>query len=210
MNIRWRIAQQFEKWWWQNYLKNKDVSSYLDWKKKYWLKFFKEIEIEIPAQEYCLDIGCGPAGIFTILENNEVVAVDPLLQYYESLPHFQPSHYPNVCFHENTLEDFQSERKFDTIFCINAINHVADIQNSILKLAHLLKPNGRLIISIDAHRYKLLQKVFHAIPGDILHPHQYTREEYHEMISQSGLTIESSFLIQSEMIFNYYCFVYKK
>ena len=218
MNLRWKIAQAAEIRWWQRYLKNKNTGDYAAWKKIYWIKLLEEIDLahllkpETPAQKI-LDAGCGPAGIFMVLTpQHKLTALDPLLDDYEKkLPHFKTAFYPKVEFISESLEKFNFlNRNFDCVFCLNAINHVSDLQLAIDVLINSTRSGGTLIVSIDAHRYKFLKNIFAALPGDILHPHQYTLEEYRQMFLSRGCIEISIFLKKEETIFNYYVLVLRK
>ncbi|MDF1868265.1 MAG: methyltransferase domain-containing protein [Saprospiraceae bacterium] len=211
MNLRWKIAQAIEFRWWQQYLKKKPVSDYLAWKKDYWKTFLEKIDIHPIKEDKILDVGCGPAGIFIVLPDVEVDAVDPLLdQYEENLPHFNKENYPNTIFLTTPFEDLNSAKKYDKIFCLNAINHVSDLKKCFQKLNELLGENGTLILSIDAHNYSLFKYIFRALPGDILHPHQYDLSEYKDMVSDLGMTIQKTVLYKQEFFFNYHIIIAKK
>lgn len=211
MNLRWKIAQAFEIRWWQNYLKHKPKAGYLDWKREYWLEFLERTGVQLKKGSRVLDIGCGPAGIFMVLNNQQVEALDPLLSSYDKkLPHFNISDYENVRFHATAFEDYQIERPFDTVFCLNAINHVADLDACMDKLVETTKPGGTIVLSIDAHNYELLKHLFRMLPGDVLHPHQYDLNEYSDMLTKRNCTIEKKVLYKREMIFNYYVLVARK
>lgn len=211
MNLRWHIAQFFEIRWWRRYLARRDKAAYLTWKRRYWEKFLQKSGLEIPAHAGVLDAGCGPAGIFSILENQTVDALDPLLHRYEKLlPHFRCSDYPSVRFINTPLEDFFPERTYGFVFCLNAINHVADIRRCFERLAALTRPGGTLAVSVDAHQYTWLKKLFRFLPADILHPHQYDLNEYGAMLTGQGFQITKTVLMKKGGIFNYYLFVTKK
>ncbi|MEM7102658.1 MAG: class I SAM-dependent methyltransferase [Bacteroidota bacterium] len=203
--LRWKVAQAVELKWWQRYLRYKPTDEYIQWKKDYWITFLEKIDVKVSPNEVVLDAGCGPAGLFSILNKNKVVALDPLLDAYESkLPHFSKSTYPWVTFYNKAIEDFESPFVFDTIFCLNAINHVADLGLCLENLSSLLVPGGRLIISVDAHNNEFLKRIFQLIPGDILHPHQYNLSEYCSMIERTGLKIQHKDLVKKELIFSYF------
>ncbi len=205
MSLRWKIAQNIELRWWKNYLKGKSPEEYLAWKKDYWQKTLAELAVDLNPGSKILDAGCGPAGIFTILDKHEVTAIDPLLDKYAiDLPHFNPADYPFCTFENQSLERFISKEPFDLIFCINAINHVDDINKAVANLSDCLKPNGKLIMTIDAHNYGLLKKIFQLIPGDILHPHQYDLADYQVMMTKAGFHLQSSIKLKSEFIFDYW------
>lgn len=205
MQLRWQIAQFFEMYWWRRYLSGKDKSAYLDWKKAYWQALLDRLDLRIPAGAAVLDAGCGPAGIFTVLSDNRVDALDPLLDRYEQqLPHFHRSDYPSVRFFCEPLEQFVPEKPYPFVFCLNAINHVADLPLCFDRLFACTQSGGTLLVSIDTHNHGWLKRIFRLIPGDILHPHQYDLEEYQDMLRSRGFWIEQTVLLKKEWIFSYY------
>lgn len=209
--LRWKIAQSAEIRWWQRYLKRKPITDYLQWKRAYWKTFLQQIGVNLRDDETVLDAGCGPAGIFTILKNQKVDAVDPLLdQYEEKLDHFKKENYPNVSFFAKPLESFQTEKKYDKVFCLNAINHVDDLQLCFEKLVQMTRNDGQLIISIDVHNFQLFKRIFRLLPGDILHPHQYDLKEYKKILIDRGVQISNVVLYKKEYLFNYYVLVCSK
>ncbi len=211
MSLRWKIAQAAEIRWWKSYLKNKPVSAYLSWKRTYWETLVAKSGIALQATDHILDAGCGPAGIFIALPDHKVDAVDPLLEAYEKdIDHFSEKKYPNTRFFPQSLESFESDKSYDKIFCLNVINHVADLDLCFDKLVRMTKKDGYLIVSIDAHNHSIFRKIFSWIPGDILHPHQYNLEEYQEMLTQRGCQLEQSLLYKEEFFFNYYILVARK
>lgn len=204
--MRWRVAQQLEVKWWQNYLRDKSPETYLPWKKAYWKKLLDELSpsLALEAGMRVMDAGCGPAGIFMALEAQEVKAIDPLLEAYRMLPHFKPEDYPHVQFKTLSIEAIEEESRYDVIFCLNAINHVADIHLAYDQLVKALKPSGLLVVSIDAHNHSLLKRIFRLLPGDALHPHQYDLEEYTAFLEDRGLVMKQTLLKTPGRIFNYY------
>ncbi len=205
------MAQQAEIRWWQGYLRERPVAEYLTWKRTYWKEFLQRCQLSLPAEARILDAGCGPAGIFIIFPQAEVEACDPLLdQYAAKLDHFDPANYPNVSFQQLALEDLLLTKPCDYVFCLNAINHVSNLEQSLDRLVATVKPGGKLIMSIDAHNFSVLKWLFRTIPGDILHPHQYDLAEYEQMLTQRGLRIERSLLYKKELIFNYHVLIASK
>ena len=207
---RWRVAQRAELQWWQSYLDGKQPELYLNWKRAYWEDFLAQSALQIDAGARILDAGCGPAGIFTILPDHAVTALDPLLdEYTNKLPHFRPGDYPSVTFISRALENFETEDRFDLIFCLNAINHVADMDAALDRLIAALAPGGTLALSIDAHNYSLLKYIFRALPGDVLHPQQHDLADYHGALTRRGLDVTRSVLLKEEAIFDYYLLIAK-
>jgi len=209
--LRWKIAQFFENFWWKNYLKGKSPEKYLIWKKNYWQNFFNEIEVDLDTLKgNSIDIGCGPAGVFTMLLSTKVCAVDPLLSEYEKLAIFKKEFYPSISFIESSFEDFSSTNKYANVFCLNAINHFIDIDLSFKKLYDLCEENGQLIVSIDAHNHPFFKKLFSLIPFDILHPHQYDLNEYQAFLNKNGFEITKRKLMKKEFFFSYWVLVASK
>lgn len=211
MKLRWKIAQAAEIRWWQNYLNKKNKSEYLAWKKDYWNSFLKDCNLKIPKKANCLDAGCGPAGIFTVLTQQTVDAVDPLLHSYQTkLDHFSTNDYPTVNFIATPLEHFTSKKPYDYVFCLNAINHVSDLDQCWDQLFAATQKGGTLIVSIDAHNHRFLKHLFRAIPGDILHPHQYDLKEYEAMLTTRGGKIVKTIHKDKAFFFDYYVLVVEK
>ena len=212
--LKWKVAQTIEIRWWQQYLSTKTKEDYLVWKKEYWKTFLAETEIQLQSDASILDLGCGPAGIFIIFdEQKKVTALDPLLGYYEEkLPHFKRKDYPNVHFLAKPLEDFSHEKegKADAVFCINAINHVKNLEHSFDILVGSVAPKGDLIVSIDVHNYSFFKYLFRYLGFDILHPHQYDLKEYETMLTSRNCTIVKQICYKKEFFFDYYVLILKK
>ena len=209
--LRWKIAQFFENFWWKNYLKGKTPQEYLTWKSNYWNHFLFDVgTTQSHLLHPIIDIGCGPAGIFTILNQKEVTALDPLLEEYEKLAIFNKSDYPTVDFVQSSFEDFKSPKKYQTIFCLNAINHFIDIGVSFKKLNEICENKGQLFLSIDAHNHSFFKKLFSLLPFDILHPHQYDLAEYQSFLNENGFEIGKTKLVKKEFFFSYYLLVANK
>lgn len=212
-SLRWQIAQWFERRWWRRYFSGKEKAAYYRWKKEYWLQLLQAIEEVLPWQEAetIADLGCGPAGIFIAFEGKQITAADPLLdRYEEELPFFKKSDFPNVVFVNQTLEAFKPDRKFDIVCCMNAINHVSDIELAYDRLVYAAKDRGYLVVSIDAHNFSFFKFLFRLIPGDILHPHQYDLNEYCQFMNLRQCTMLKKQLIKKEFFFSHYVVVARK
>ena len=225
--LKWRLAQWFELRWWKNYLRYKNKTEYLEWKKNYWKNVLEKIadEVKLDASKTICDLGCGPAGIFVALPENKITAVDPLIDEYEKhIPFFKRVDYPNVHFVESTMEDFnqnviarneervtkQSPTQFDFVFCMNAINHVHNIEKAFDKLKEVYGTGGTVVISIDAHNYLFFKYLFRLVPGDLLHPHQYDLNEYKSFLENRGMKILKTELLKKEFLFNHYLIVVRR
>lgn len=205
-NRRWKIAQAAEIRWWKHYLAKQPVSEYVGWKKGYWSSLLDTLGLSPKPNQRVLDAGCGPAGIFTALTHCQVEAVDPLLDQYETLDHFDRNNYPHVRWHAQPLESFKAVDVFDYVFCLNVINHVRDLELATEVLAKAAKSNGTIVISVDAHRHNWLKPIFKVIPGDILHPHQLDLADYEKLFTRHGLLVKDKVLYRKEFLFDYWVF----
>ncbi len=224
MQLRWKIAQWFELQWWKGYLRDKNKTDYVNWKRGYWNDILENVppKAGITTNKTIIDFGCGPAGIFIALPKNNIVAVDPLIDDYEKqTSFFNKSDYPKVTFIKSTIEEFDptvlrgagfpvsgvrgcGEQTFDYVFCMNVINHVQNIKKGFEKLKEVCADEATIIISIDAHNFSLFKYMFRLIPGDILHPHQYDLNEYKELLAADGWKITTTRLLKKELLFDHY------
>lgn len=209
---KWRLAQRLEIRWWRKYLLPKDKQTYLGWKKNYWQQFLQQLQpgLQLKTGQRVLDAGCGPAGIFTALENQSVTAVDPLLNEYIKLPHFHMDDYPHVQFIHSTIEDYKSVEAFHMVFCLNVINHVQHPLIAIRNFHQALIPSGHLVLSVDVHRHSLLKQLFRLIPADALHPHQHSLNDYRRLLLSEGFLIKQTIRLKREAVFDYYVLVAEK
>lgn len=203
--LRWRIAQVLELIWWKRYLWSKDRSEYYAWKKAYWNHFLDRYQIRIAAGARILDAGCGPAGIFIVLDPYEVHALDPLVERYErQLPHFQKKDWPHVNFLPIPLESLQTPPFYDLIFCLNAINHTDQIEKAVQNLSAAAAPGARMYLSVDAHRFSWIKAVLQLFPFDILHPHQRMVSDYIALLEKNGFLLLDQHTVRRGWIFHYY------
>jgi SAM-dependent methyltransferase len=178
-----------------------------------------------------------PEGGFNTNSHARATAVDPLLDVYEQkLPFFDKKDFPYTTFINQKLEDFSVStpkapeeglntiegwllksplgdlgvEKFDIVFCMNAINHVADIDRAYNRMIDAAKAGGYIVVSIDAHNHSFFKKLFRLIPGDILHPHQYDLDEYCDFMTKGGCTILKKLLVKKEFFFSHYVVVGKR
>jgi 2-polyprenyl-6-hydroxyphenyl methylase/3-demethylubiquinone-9 3-methyltransferase len=203
-SLRWRVAQWLERRWWRQYLGRRTPAEYLRNKRQYWLRVFGELDWQPQPGATVLDAGCGPAGVFIALAESRVLAVDPLLAAYErDLPHFDPGAYPWVHFRSGTIEAGFPEGPFAEIYCLNAINHVADWAAALDALTAASQPGTRLLLTSDVHRCGALQQLFRTLPGDALHPQQHQAADYRAALAQRGWRVERERVLKTGKIFDY-------
>lgn len=208
---RHKLAQSLEYRWWKSYLGKQDEAGYKKWKLEYWEKFIQHLPEGLlkEPQQNIADLGCGPAGIFMALDKQHVTAVDPLLSQYEKLQNFKPAEFTWVKFKTDTIEN--STGNFDGIFCLNAINHVANLNLALEAILNSMRPDGWLVLSTDIHRRRWTRNIFKACSWiDPLHPQQDDRKDYEKQFARLGLEIENTFAYGGNAIFEYRVWVLRK
>ncbi len=189
----------------------KSQAGYLAWKRQYWQGFLKKAQLEIGKTERLLEVGCGAAGVFLMFPENPVTAVEPLFEKYRRFfSHLQNGSFPNTTFYPVAFEKYHRDEPFDHIFCLNVINHVADLPVCMGKLARLTIPGGNLAMTVDAHNFLFFKRLFRLVPADILHPHQFDLNEYLEKLQGAGFQTERVELLRKGFIFNYYLLIAKR
>lgn len=111
-------------------------------------KFKKYLSGEI------LEVGCG-IGNFTktLINYGQVWAIDINNEYIKKI---QEQIKGNVQVGFGDIEKgeyFFQTRKFDTIVCLNVLEHIEDDDVAVDNLYKLLKKNGKLILLVPAHRF---------------------------------------------------------
>jgi 2-polyprenyl-3-methyl-5-hydroxy-6-metoxy-1,4-benzoquinol methylase len=223
---RWKLAQQLEALWWKRYLRGADPLRYRAWKKAYWLELLGPHRGALGLERRqdagaggqtlrprILDAGCGPAGINLALADTEgesgmpalhLTALDPLMNHYrQKLPAWPVLQTPGVHYLHQKLEEHQPEQPYDGLCCLNAINHVDDLDAALDALTQSIRPGGWLLLGVDAHRSVALQRLFRLIPGDALHPHQHTASEYQAMLQNRGWLVEDLRVHKPGRVFDY-------
>lgn len=207
------MAQYFEIKWWRSYIKGKDKADYLRKKDIYWRQMTGTCAdvLQIKDTDSIIDLGCGPAGIYMIYNRNSITAVDPLIDKYEAdIPVFSPADYPNVRFVKSTIEEYQDKQTYDVVFCMNAINHVSDIDVAFSRLSALAHTGSTIIVTIDAHTNSLMKAIFRIGPGDILHPHQYDKQEYTNFLEKNNCEVIKTVQLEKGLVFDHYLLLARK
>lgn len=110
---------------------------------------------QLNGNEYILDIGCGDgkisADLSKFVPNGAVIGIDPstsMLQWARR--QYCPLEYPNLSFKEGGFIESNLVEQFDVIISNCALQHCSDQSLAFKNLASILKPNGKLWISIPA------------------------------------------------------------
>ena len=132
-----------------------------------------------------LDLGAG-IGTFTELaaaEGRDVVALEPHAPYAELLE-AGLGRRPNVEVVHATVEELRDRglKPFDSVLCVNVLEHIPDHASALRAARDLLVPGGHLLLLVPAH-----PRLFGEIDRRIGHVRRYQTRPLAELLRDVGL-----------------------
>lgn len=94
-----------------------------------------------------LDVGCGPTGIVYFLDAKARVGLDPMGDLYAQWNGYYGEPIDLVTSQAEHMP-FDND-SFDSVFCINCLDHTQDADSVIEEIARVLRPSGRLVFHVD-------------------------------------------------------------
>lgn len=138
-----------------------------------------------------LEAGFGTGNLTRLLlDRQRLVAVDNDPFYVDQIDQ-KLGHLENVTFFEADLEDEALYAKledegFDTVVCVNVIEHLDHPLRALTGFRSVLKPGGRAVILVPAHQF-----LFSATDRALEHRRRYEVGDLRELLKQAGFTLES-------------------
>lgn len=156
------------------------------WYNKWTLDQFKQF-----LSGEILEVGCG-IGNFTndLLKFGEVWAID-INKEYVMQTKSEVEGVAQVGLGDiEKGEYFFKDKKFDSIVCLNVLEHIKDDQSALNNLFSLLKTEGKLILLIPAHQF-----LYGQIDRSIDHYRRYNKTEIISRLKGIGFEISKSKLL---------------
>jgi SAM-dependent methyltransferase len=135
-----------------------------------------------------LDAGAG-IGTFTALAapGRRVVAVEPDPAVLEPLrKRFEGR--DDVTVVEGTVEGVAGE--FDSVLCLNVLEHIADDRGTLRRFHDLLAPGGKLLLLVPAHPF-----LYGTIDRVVEHERRYRKRDLGRLLDESGFDVEELRLV---------------
>jgi ubiquinone/menaquinone biosynthesis C-methylase UbiE len=183
--IRWNIAQESEREYWQEYndkaleeekIAHKKKAEVLEKEWKISLNFNKNTKI--------LQIGCGPEDIISYFINGKKYAIDPLANFYKKKFNLN---YKGINFVEGRGEDLPfKDDFFDIVILTNVLDHVEFPEKVLSEIKRVLKNKGFFYFEVFVYQKnfirtaKIFGKIKETIRKEIFnvhHPYMFTKEE---------------------------------
>ncbi len=149
-------------------------------------------EIEPWVGDSVLEIGAGLGNLSTKLiprEHYTLSDVDPLhLQYLDN--HFSSRPFADVAKVDlENKDDFDAlGRQYDTVVCLNVLEHVESDAQALRNMYDALAPGGRAVILVPRGQW-----LFGSLDTVLGHFRRYARNELTSKCEEAGFTIKRSF-----------------
>jgi len=136
-----------------------------------------------------LEVGSGIGNMTRFLASRErVVATDINADYVAALrDSFENYGNVHVCQFDMGADHVPAEvgTEFDTVLCLNVLEHVADDVAALRRLHDVLDVDGRLVLIVPA-----MHGLYGEIDRAIGHHRRYEREELDRKLASAGFTVE--------------------
>lgn len=134
-----------------------------------------------------LEIGSGIGNLSTflveaervVLTDTEPAYLDRLRERFGGLAHVEVRH-----LFLPTVDGELADHRFDSIVCLNVLEHVADDLESLRAMRRLLAPGGRLVLLVPA-----LPALYGTLDEALGHHRRYTPAKLRERFAATGLTM---------------------
>ena len=136
-----------------------------------------------------LEVGCG-VGNFThyLRQRDYVLATDNNDEYLEmvdsSMAHMDNIDVQNIDWEKADFDALRAH-DFDTIVCLNVLEHIEDDAGALSSFAAILPSGGSLVLQVPA-----MQSIYGEIDRAIGHFRRYDRESLQTLIQAAGFDVE--------------------
>jgi len=133
-----------------------------------------------------LEVGCGIGNLtFYLQDLSDLVCIDISDLY---LAHMQVD-FPDLkllkCdLGSDALRELKPER-FDTVVCVNVLEHIEDDRKALANLFEILEPGGRLLLHVPA-----LSALYGTLDRNLDHYRRYSRKGLLSLLNEIGFEIE--------------------
>lgn len=130
-----------------------------------------------------LEVGCGIGNFSeTISEFGKVWSIDIETEYVKKKKKTSHIGFGNI----EAGKYFFKKQKFDSIVCLNVLEHIKDDQQALKNIYDLLNNNGYLILLVPAHQF-----LYGEIDKSISHYRRYSSNKLQMKIKEVGFSVIS-------------------
>lgn len=133
-----------------------------------------------------LEVGCGIGNLSRYLKNLGKLSCLDKSEYF--LQHMKID-YPELNFYHLDISDTKVRslkgEKFDTIICVNVLEHIEDDEMALLNMYHILNQDGRLLLLIPA-----MPALYNILDARLGHFRRYDKGALEKKIIKAGFGVE--------------------
>ena len=188
LSRRWQFAQHVEAEAWKDFgtAPRHFSQEYWDWELSFLglsLDYFENL-----ASCEILEVGCGPFGMIHFIEAKGVrIGIEPLAVKLKNMGFASDRRAVHVAAIGEALPI--ADKTMDIVMCFNVLDHVAAPEQVLLECRRVLRPQGTLLLNVNAIRPSLrsLKPLLSKI--DKPHPFHWTRDEVLHMLDAVGFEV---------------------
>lgn len=139
-----------------------------------------------------LEIGAGIGNFTELLIDRELVLptdnYEPCIAYLSSRFGDRLKAQPILLDASGDIVTALKEYGFDTIVCLNVLEHIEDDLKALVEMHKVLEKGGRLVLLVPAFQF-----LHGTVDKALGHYRRYTRKDLLPVMCQAGFTIERSF-----------------
>jgi ubiquinone/menaquinone biosynthesis C-methylase UbiE len=142
--------------------------------------------------ERILEVGCGIGNFTSLLMDRElVVATDvyaPCVNYMKTRLGGSPKVIPIELDISDPAALELAGHEFDTVICLNVLEHVEDDLRALSHMQSVLRPGGRLVLLVPAFQF-----LYGTVDESLDHYRRYNRKTLLPRMRAAGFQVERSF-----------------
>jgi SAM-dependent methyltransferase len=145
------------------------------------------ISAMVPAGQRVLDVGCGSGALSAALLHKgcRVMSQDISSEMVEMCERYLQRKGLRGSVRQGDIGDIGEEDTFDAVVALDVFEHVEDDQYALNKMRHLLKQDGRLILSVPAFSWLYGQR-----DEQLGHYRRYDKPHLMALVEESGFIID--------------------
>jgi glycosyltransferase involved in cell wall biosynthesis len=136
-----------------------------------------------------IEIGSGTANISRQIPRREHLTVSDCDETYLRLLRLAFHDQDTVAVRKldlNRAGDFTPlAHRYDTVLCLNVLEHIQDDRRALKRMASLLEPGGRLVLQVPQH-----QSLFGEMDRALGHHRRYDQQDLREKLTAAGFEVE--------------------
>lgn len=142
-------------------------------------------QIASAVGEEVLEVGSGIGNLSVFLKDRQRVCLTDVSPAYLEILRERFGPHPHVSVHAWDLGQAPPEAleagSFDTIICLNVLEHIEDDRAALARMRALLKPGGRLALLVPAHGW-----LYNGFDKGLEHFRRYSKADLKGILAECG------------------------